>query len=371
MRQFVDNIRFRGFILAGLIFTVFVFIVIMIISTSLNTYPVLRFEKNTIDLGEISEASSPEIIINFQNVGHGELIIEQLSGSCPCQELRVTKTRLKSGEQGQLLAKIIPSTRSGSVTDNIRVYSNDPRNPITFLELKRFVTKVVQVIPETLLLDMSTGIETRQVTILGPTNDEKFTLISADVNDLPIETDFRYLGLTTDSRKKWQVNIQLDETKISSAKDSTVMINIKSSSSLKPLIPIQIRIVNRLPITTIPSSLSWFLNGKEDQAENKIISLFYERDTTSKDKNNEIYISFENPEYLHVELLDKEVTGDNYTKWKFEISLSSDPIINTYERGVIHFIVNEKITDQENNEEKVWLDFPVSIINISGNAEVE
>lgn len=199
---------------------------------------------------------------------------------------------------------------------------------------------------------------------MGPTNDEKFKLLSANANELPIDTDFRYLDLTNDYRRKWQIDIQLDETRIASVVDSSGIINVATSLSLKPFITIPIRIVNQSPITARPSSLSWFLNGKEEYAENKTVSLFYECDNISRDKKDEqlyaLCLTFESHEYLHVELLEREITA-NYAKWKLKISLSSDKISSS-KRDKIRFNIKSI---------NAYLDLPVAVITLSKSVKVE
>lgn len=363
-RKYIGNILFKRILLVGLTFVVLISVIFIIIFKNSSGEPVLKFDKLAIDLGEISDESSSEITFKFQNVGHGELLIEQLGGSCPCQRLRVTKTHLLPDENGQVLAKLIPSNKSGPITDTIRVHSNDPINPITILEIKRFIKKKIQVIPDTILLDLSSGFEARQVTILGPTNDEKFELISASASEFPTDINIRYLGFTNDYRRKWQLEIKLDDTKVPSIIDSSILMDIETSSQITPHITIPIRVVRRSAITARPSSLTWFINEKKEYVENKTVSLFYEYDKMSRNNKDEridaLCLTFKRPEYLDVKLLEREITED-YAKWKLEISLSVDKV-NSPTRGQMRFDVKSRNSH---------LDIPIAVIILSKNVEAE
>lgn len=89
-------------------------------------YPVLRFEKTTIDFGEL-DPDNPVVtcVFKFTNVGKGKLIINQADTNCGCTVADFTKEPVSPGGTGTITVKYDGTgNRPGRIKKAIRIYSN-------------------------------------------------------------------------------------------------------------------------------------------------------------------------------------------------------------------------------------------------------
>ena len=88
-------------------------------------FPVIEFDKNNHDFGEILEGDIAETEFVFTNVGESDLIISDASGSCGCTVPDYPKnTPIKPGESGKIVVKFDSNNRPGLQRKAVTLITN-------------------------------------------------------------------------------------------------------------------------------------------------------------------------------------------------------------------------------------------------------
>ena len=88
-------------------------------------FPVIEFDKNNHDFGEISEGDIAETEFVFTNVGESDLIISDASGSCGCTVPDYPRnTPIKPGESGKIVVKFDSNNRPGLQRKAVTLITN-------------------------------------------------------------------------------------------------------------------------------------------------------------------------------------------------------------------------------------------------------
>ncbi len=96
------------------------------IQANAKKFPVLKFEKTTIDFGELNP-DDPQVtcVFKFTNVGKSKLIINQVKTSCGCTTADYTKDPISPGGTGYITVKYDGTgNRPGRIMKGIQVFSN-------------------------------------------------------------------------------------------------------------------------------------------------------------------------------------------------------------------------------------------------------
>ena len=88
-------------------------------------FPVIKFDKNNHDFGEIQEGEIAETEFRFTNVGKSDLIISDASGSCGCTVPDYPKNSpIKPGESGKIIVKFDSNNRPGMQRKAVTLITN-------------------------------------------------------------------------------------------------------------------------------------------------------------------------------------------------------------------------------------------------------
>jgi hypothetical protein len=97
------------------------------------------------DLGSMPNGEVREFQVEVRNVGTGVLQIEAVSTSCGCTTARVEPSEIEPGASGTLYVTFDSGTHGpemvGSVTRQVFIASNDPREPEVTFTFTAEVTK--------------------------------------------------------------------------------------------------------------------------------------------------------------------------------------------------------------------------------------
>ncbi len=111
----------------------------IVFSQKEDQYPILTFEKTTIDYGKVTSESSGRRSFNFTNTGNAPLIIKKVKGSCGCVVLDFPKKPIMPGESEEI--KIVYNVlKKGRISRTVTVTANT-KKPITTLKIKGRVLK--------------------------------------------------------------------------------------------------------------------------------------------------------------------------------------------------------------------------------------
>jgi len=279
--------------------------------------PRLEFAQYSKDLGDVPVNASPNVAFKFYNKGDRDLVIYGLQGSCACQNLRVTKSRILPGETGQVLAQVIPGRRDGPATDIIRVRCNDPKQPVQTVHIKRFVVANVTILPQRLTITVSDDKpQIREVTVLGPTKKPDFKILKVKSDDRRITPQVTPLGVTQEGRSKWRVCVTVEPGSIHSVPDCT-KISIFTSDQKQFLVTLPIIIYYSDRIELIPSSLSFIIREGSPWETSRIHVVCSDTGAAVNARPD-----VKPPGYAKVTLLSENITM-NSKEWVFEVRLNA------------------------------------------------
>lgn len=97
--------------------------------------PIIEFEEEVMDFGEISQGEKVKRIYKFTNVGKSDLIISDAKGSCGCTVPRWPKQPIKPGQQGDVEVVFDSNGKQGRQHKTVTLIANTKPNT-TVIALK-------------------------------------------------------------------------------------------------------------------------------------------------------------------------------------------------------------------------------------------
>jgi hypothetical protein len=97
--------------------------------------PVVTYDAESFDFGDIKPGSKVEHIFNLKNTGKSDLLIRDVKSSCGCTAVSPPKNMVGSGETVPLKVSFDSTGKSGRQNKTITVITNDPKNPTTILRI--------------------------------------------------------------------------------------------------------------------------------------------------------------------------------------------------------------------------------------------
>ena len=103
--------------------------------TAQEKNPMINFEKETIDYGDISKGSEGTRSFIFENTGTAPLLIKGVRSSCGCTIPKKPEDPIAPGEKGEIIVKY-DTNRVGVFRKTITVNTNVPTNAMIALKIK-------------------------------------------------------------------------------------------------------------------------------------------------------------------------------------------------------------------------------------------
>ena len=103
--------------------------------TAQEKNPMINFEKETIDYGDISKGSEGTRTFVFENTGTAPLLIKGVRSSCGCTIPKKPEDPIAPGEKGEIIVKY-DTNRVGVFRKTITVNTNVPTNAMIALKIK-------------------------------------------------------------------------------------------------------------------------------------------------------------------------------------------------------------------------------------------
>ena len=104
-------------------------------AADLANAPVVTYDMDTFDFGDIKPGTKNEHIFNLKNTGKMDLVIRDVKSSCGCTAVSPSKNIVPSGESVPLKVVFDSTGKSGRQNKTITVITNDPKNPTTILRI--------------------------------------------------------------------------------------------------------------------------------------------------------------------------------------------------------------------------------------------
>ncbi len=112
--------------------------------------PRLELSRTRVDLGEVAPEETVSQVVSLRNIGKKRLDIQDIKTSCGCTLTKAEKTALAPGEASQLEISFIASSSQIS-TARVTIVSNDPRDPVQFIDVVAKKPLSATVAPRTIL----------------------------------------------------------------------------------------------------------------------------------------------------------------------------------------------------------------------------
>ena len=104
-----------------------------------SVLPILKFDFDTYDFGEVTDGEIVEVDYTFKNTGESNLIIYDASASCGCTVPEYPKDKeIKPGESGVIKARFDSSGQTGKQVKSITLTTNT-KNSKKIIRMSGFV----------------------------------------------------------------------------------------------------------------------------------------------------------------------------------------------------------------------------------------
>lgn len=104
---------------------------------NVGNFPVMKFEENEWDFGEIESRAAQQHVFKFTNTGKAPLVIANINTTCGCTAPEWTREPVAPGASGEILVKFNGSGQN-QVTKRLTVNANTESGKET-LTIKAFV----------------------------------------------------------------------------------------------------------------------------------------------------------------------------------------------------------------------------------------
>ncbi len=142
--------------------------------------PRIVFNENEHDFGELEQGKNGEHFFTFKNAGDEPLKINKIKTSCGCTASSTEKKLFEPGEKGEVKVVYKTKNRSGSFTQKVRLFTNDPDIPEAILNIRG----VVKLGPAPVLAVKKPHVE---LGVFHMKNRASFTLAIENTGDKALE----------------------------------------------------------------------------------------------------------------------------------------------------------------------------------------
>lgn len=227
--------------------------------------PRIQFAEYLYDFGESHQKTEISCDYFYQNVGNAPLVVERVKSSCECITSFAEAQSLMPGDKEKLKISYNPS-RGGFQTQEIEVYSNDPRRPVTVLTVMGFIKAAPQAKPSRLAItnDLNPeGIVERKIMVTG----------SRDIEIQRIATSGR--GITTQfsnpnrNAGDWHATV-LVSVDTSTPRTPGEKLIIYTNDPVSPKITVPIMFQSAQPLTISPNRVLFGVVSTGEAAERNV-----------------------------------------------------------------------------------------------------
>lgn len=101
----------------------------------------IDFKESQHDFGVVKEGKVVDYTFKFKNAGGTELEIKDVKTSCGCTAALLSSKKIKPGKEGTIRVELDTKNRSGRISRNITVMTNDPNEPNKILTIYADIQK--------------------------------------------------------------------------------------------------------------------------------------------------------------------------------------------------------------------------------------
>lgn len=180
--------------------------------------PVIHSAERTLNFGERGDDEEFVHVFVIENRGDLSLVIERIHSTCGCAVTNVSQRVVPPGGKAELRAEIKLAGYSGRLEREIRVETNDPRQPVYRLYLKGTVIPSREITPPHFLFAAAGGPQTRSINIKYNRHPRRIGKIRSNQEFLHLELD------VLDQGTNYRLNATLIPDKLAGESEGSVNV---------------------------------------------------------------------------------------------------------------------------------------------------
>ena len=126
----------------------------------------MQFAEYYFDFGRVQSGQVVNHNFIFTNTGNQELEISDVQSSCGCTAATNWDRRIAPGKTGTIPVIFNSGGMAGPVQKNLWIVSNDPTNPVVFLEFGATIWKLIDAIPAIATFTFGPDFQTNETRII-------------------------------------------------------------------------------------------------------------------------------------------------------------------------------------------------------------
>ena len=101
--------------------------------------PVMKFEEETHDFGDLMQGGDASFVFKFTNEGTTDLVISNAKGSCGCTVPKWSSDPVAPGAEGEIKV-VYDSNRIGGISKSVTINYNSTTEPVKTIFIKGNIT---------------------------------------------------------------------------------------------------------------------------------------------------------------------------------------------------------------------------------------
>jgi copper(I)-binding protein len=211
----------------------------------------IQFAETIFDFGKVSGGEVLKHEFVFTNTGTATLEITAVNPACGCTTAGTWEKQVEPGRTGRIPLQFNPAAFSGQVTKPATVTCNDPCQSNIVLNLKATVWKPIEVLPPTVVFQVSRETKTKETRIVRLVSNLEESL---ELSDLQCTNDSFQAELKTVQPGK-EFTLHITALPPFTSNVMTAAVTLKTSSPKMPTIRVNPYIMVQPPVTVTPSMI--------------------------------------------------------------------------------------------------------------------
>jgi hypothetical protein len=141
--------------------------------------PVLSIDEKVFYAGTVVEGVEISHTFMIKNSGMAPLKISRVKPGCSCTDVKFDEL-IPPGKQGSLHTTFRTEDEAGEQIKGVKIYSNDPANPVVKVEIAALVLEALSVKPDRIFLNGLTGVALEKTIKISAPKNREFDLKLAE-----------------------------------------------------------------------------------------------------------------------------------------------------------------------------------------------
>jgi hypothetical protein len=214
-----------------------------------SSKPRIQFAEKVHDFGKVDSETVLKHDFVFTNTGTATLEITAVNPACGCTTAGTWEKQVEPGKTSRIPLQFNPAAFSGEVTKSATVLCNDPGQSNIVLQLKATVWKPIEVLPPTVVFQVSGESQTKETKIVRVVSnlEEPLELSDLQCTNKSFEAELK----TVKPGKEFALNI----TALPPFTSNVMMtaVTLKTSSPKMPTIRVNPYIMVQQPVMVTPN----------------------------------------------------------------------------------------------------------------------